>query len=60
MYHRRSLLASAEIVSSMVPSTLNRYAYEPTKRMCAVDGGDLEVVDFVRGVQQHCNMNMVC
>ena len=56
IYRHRFLPALAEIVPSVVPYASNLYAREPPKRLFAVDGGGLGVVESARGAQQGCNL----
>ena len=60
IYRHRFLPALAEIVPSVVPYASNLYAREPQKPLFALDGGDLEVVESARGVQQGCNLVPLC
>ena len=60
IYRHRFLPALAEIVPSVVPYASNLYAREPPKLLFALDGGDLEVVELARGVQQECNLDPLC
>ena len=59
-HRHRFLPALAEIVPSVVPYASNLYAREPPKLLFALDGGGLEVVESVRGVQQGCNLGPLC
>ena len=52
LYRHRFLPALAEVVPSVVPYASNLYAREPRKLLFALGGGDLEVVESARGVQQ--------
>ena len=60
IYRHRFLPALAEIVPSVVPYASNLYAREPPKLLFALDGGGLEVVESARGVQQGCNLGLLC
>ena len=60
IYRHRFLPALAEIVPSVVPYASNLYAREPPKLLFTLDGGDLEVVESTRGVQQECNLGPLC
>ena len=60
LYRHRFLPALAEIVPSVVPYAPNLYAREPPKLLFALDGGGLEVVESARGVQQGCNLGLLC
>ena len=59
-HRHRFLPALAEIVPSVVPYASNLYAREPPKLLFVLDGGGLEVVESVLGVQQGCNLGPLC
>ena len=60
IYRHRFLHALLEIVPSVVPYASILYARETPKLLCALEGGDLEVVESAQGVQQGCNLGPFC
>ena len=60
IYRHTFLPALAEIVPSVVLYASNLYARKTSKLLFALHGGDLEVVESARGVQQGCNLGPLC
>ena len=60
LYCNRFLPALAEIIPLVLLYASNLYAREPPNLMFAFDGGDLEVVDSAREVQQGYNLGPLC
>ena len=60
IYRHRVMRARADIVPSVAPYASNLYVREIQKRLFALDGEGLEVVESVQGVQQGCNLGPLC
>ena len=60
IYRHRFLPARAEIVPSVVLYASDLYARESPKLLFVLDGEGLEVVESARGVQQGCNLGLLC